>query len=89
MKYLIERLVQDALAALPAELRDAAMTSSPVIERTRDPAYGDFATNAALQLAYEFLGQDRGPAVSPEVSGKIAQINEELELEIRRQESLF
>jgi arginyl-tRNA synthetase len=51
LKYLIQRLVQDALAALPAELRDAAMTASPVIERTRDPAYGDFATNAALQLA--------------------------------------
>ena len=47
------------------------------------------AVNAALQLAYEFVGQDRGPSVSPQVSGKIAQLNEELEIEIRRQESLF
>jgi len=51
LKYLIERLVQDALAALPAELRDTNAEAAPLIERTRDPAYGDFATNAALQLA--------------------------------------
>ena len=51
LKYLIERLVQDALAALPPELRDAGTDSAPLIERTRDAVHGDFATNAALQLA--------------------------------------
>lgn len=47
------------------------------------------AVNAALQLAYEFLGQERAPSVSPQLTSKISQMNEELELEIRRQESLF
>ncbi|MCM2310472.1 MAG: arginine--tRNA ligase [Steroidobacteraceae bacterium] len=52
MKYLIEKLVRDALAALPAELRPADITQSPtLVERTRDSSHGDFATNAAMQLA--------------------------------------
>ena len=52
MKYLIESLVRDALAALPADLRGAdASALAPTIERTRDPSHGDFATNAAMQLA--------------------------------------
>ena len=52
MKYLIESLVQDALAALPDDLRDAGASSGPpTIERTRDPTHGDFATNAAMQIA--------------------------------------
>jgi arginyl-tRNA synthetase len=51
LKYLIERLVQTALAALPAEFRDAGPGATPLIERTRDAAHGDFATNVALQLA--------------------------------------
>ena len=45
--------------------------------------------NAALQLAYEFLGQDNAPSVPPQVSSKITQMSEELEVEIRRQENLF
>lgn len=49
LKYLIERLVQTALAALPPELRGAG--PAPVVERTRDAAHGDFATNVALRLA--------------------------------------
>ncbi|NJD31302.1 MAG: arginine--tRNA ligase, partial [Gammaproteobacteria bacterium] len=52
MKYLIENLVRDALAALPDELRAAgAGLAAPTIERTRDTSHGDFATNAAMQLA--------------------------------------
>ena len=52
MKYLIESLVRDALAALPADLRGAdASALAPTLERTRDPSHGDFATNAAMQLA--------------------------------------
>jgi len=52
LKYLIEKLVQDALAALPEDLRAVAATqSAPTLERTRDPTHGDFATNAAMQLA--------------------------------------
>jgi arginyl-tRNA synthetase len=52
LKYLIESLVRDALAALPDDLRptDAAQ-ARPVVERTRDPSHGDFATNVAMQLA--------------------------------------
>ncbi len=52
MKYLIENLVREALAALPAELRPTdAAAPAPVVERTRDATHGDFATNAAMQLA--------------------------------------
>jgi arginyl-tRNA synthetase len=52
LKYLIENLVRDALAALPAELRPAdAAAAAPTIERARDTTHGDFATNAAMQLA--------------------------------------
>jgi len=52
LKYLIEKLVQDALAALPDDLRIvAAAQPSPAVERTRDATHGDFATNAAMQLA--------------------------------------
>jgi arginyl-tRNA synthetase len=52
LKYLIEKLVQDALAALPEDLRTATATqAAPTIERARDAAHGDFATNVAMQLA--------------------------------------
>jgi cell division protein ZapA len=61
------------------EIRDAGKASG--LDR--------IAVNAALQLAYEFLGQERGASLSPQVSSRISQINEELELEIRRQENLF
>jgi arginyl-tRNA synthetase len=51
LKYLIERLLQDALGALPEELRAAAAGLPVTVERTRDAAHGDFASNLALQLA--------------------------------------
>ena len=52
MKYLIEELLQDAIAALPEDLRAAAAGQpAPAVERTRDATHGDFATNAAMQLA--------------------------------------
>jgi arginyl-tRNA synthetase len=52
VKYLIEQLVQAALATLPPDILPADIVR-PVaeVERTRDPAHGDFATNVALQLA--------------------------------------
>ena len=49
MKALIERLVADALAALPGGAPDGAFT--PEIERSRDPVHGDFATSVAMRLA--------------------------------------
>ena len=61
------------------EIRDAGKASG--LDR--------IAVNAALQLAYEFLGQDRAPSIPPHVTNKISQMTEELDLEIRRQESLF
>lgn len=52
MKYRIEQLVQAALATLPADVLPADIARPVVdIERSRDPAHGDFATNVALQLA--------------------------------------
>ena len=61
------------------EIRDAGKASG--LDR--------IAVNAALQLAYEILGQDNAPSVPPQVSSKITQMSEELEVEIRRQENLF
>jgi arginyl-tRNA synthetase len=52
LKYRIEQLVQAALATLPADILPADIVRPVVdIERTRDAAHGDFATNVALQLA--------------------------------------
>jgi arginyl-tRNA synthetase len=52
VKYRIEQLVQAALATLPADVLPADIVRPVVdIERTRDAAHGDFATNVALQLA--------------------------------------
>jgi len=52
LKYLIEKLVRDALAALPAELRPVDISQgASLVERTRDSSHGDFASNAAMQLA--------------------------------------
>jgi len=52
MKSLVAQLVADALASLPdlaAAAADIDVDGS--IERTRDPAHGDFATNVAMRLA--------------------------------------
>jgi len=52
LKYQIEQLVRAALATLPPDILPADIVRPPVdVERTRDPAHGDFATNIALQLA--------------------------------------
>jgi arginyl-tRNA synthetase len=51
MKSAIAELLDQAIAALVAEGALARPETSPVIERTRDPAHGDFASNAALMLA--------------------------------------
>jgi arginyl-tRNA synthetase len=51
VKYQIERLVQAALACLPPDIVPADVHPTVDVERTRDAAHGDFATNIALQLA--------------------------------------
>jgi arginyl-tRNA synthetase len=51
LKYLVERLLQDALSALPEDLRVDAGPGVLAVERTRDSTHGDFASNVALQLA--------------------------------------
>jgi arginyl-tRNA synthetase len=52
VKFRVEQLVQAALATLPADVLPADIVRPVVdIERTRDAAHGDFATNVALQLA--------------------------------------
>ncbi len=51
MKHQIEQLVATAVAALPAGTLPTDFDAPPVeIERTRDAAHGDFATNIALKL---------------------------------------
>jgi arginyl-tRNA synthetase len=52
LKHQIEKLVQAALATLPADIVPADIVRPVIdVERTRDAAHGDFATNIALQLA--------------------------------------
>ena len=52
MKDQISRLIQQALATLSASGLPAAAAQAAVeLERTRDPAHGDFATSVALRLA--------------------------------------
>jgi arginyl-tRNA synthetase len=52
LKYQIEQLIRAALATLPADILPADIVRPTVdVERTRDAAHGDFATNVALQLA--------------------------------------
>lgn len=47
------------------------------------------AVNAALQITYEFLGQpvDSGSATSEQLQTLVAQLNTELDEEIRRHEA--
>ena len=52
MKTLIEKLLTQALAALPEDLVPiAARGSSIEVETTRDAQHGDFASNLAMRLA--------------------------------------
>jgi arginyl-tRNA synthetase len=51
LKNRIEKLVSDALAALPPGTLGDAPAPDPAIERSRDPAHGDFATGVAMRLA--------------------------------------
>ena len=52
LKQELEQLLSEALARLTGTLLPAAVDpKNIVIERTRDPANGDFATNVAMRLA--------------------------------------
>ena len=52
MKSELERLLKEALRSLvPAVLAAPADESQVVVERARDPAHGDFASNIAMRLA--------------------------------------
>ncbi len=51
MKNLIEKLVTEALTALPGDSLGEAGVPVPEIERSRDTAHGDFATSIAMRLA--------------------------------------
>ncbi len=51
MKSLVEKLVTDALAALPPGTLGDGPLPDPAIERTREAAHGDFATGIAMRLA--------------------------------------
>ena len=52
MKTLIEKLLTQALAALPEDLVPSNARDSAIeVENTRDPQHGDFATNLAMRVA--------------------------------------
>ncbi len=52
MKARLEKLIEDAVGTLP-DLADAAseLAVAGTVERTRDAAHGDFASNIAMRLA--------------------------------------
>ncbi len=51
MKNLIEKLLTEALAALPPGTLGDAAPPVPEVERSRDLTHGDFATSVAMRLA--------------------------------------
>jgi arginyl-tRNA synthetase len=51
LKNRIEKLVNDALAALPPGTLGEGALPDPAIERSRDLAHGDFATGVSMRLA--------------------------------------
>ena len=52
MKTLIAQTLESALAKAPALRKAAAgLSMQATVERTRDPAHGDFASNIAMRLA--------------------------------------
>ncbi|HET7651325.1 MAG TPA: arginine--tRNA ligase [Gammaproteobacteria bacterium] len=53
LKYQLEQTLRATLERLEGDLfpLDAIPEGTPLVERTRDRAHGDFATNAALMLA--------------------------------------
>jgi len=52
LKTLIETLLRQAVERLGPQLGDVdSGAPAPVVERTRDPTHGDFASNIAMQLA--------------------------------------
>ncbi len=51
MKNLVEKLVTEALTALPPTVLGAVELPVPEIERSRDTAHGDFACSIAMRLA--------------------------------------
>jgi arginyl-tRNA synthetase len=51
LKNLVEKLVTDALLALPPGTLGDGPVPDPAIERTRESAHGDFATGVAMRLA--------------------------------------
>ncbi len=52
MKHIVADILTQTLAGLP-ELQEAAadLSVAATVERTRDPAHGDFASNIAMRLA--------------------------------------
>ena len=62
MKNLIERLVSDALAALPPGTWGGAPPPAPEVERSRDTAHGDFACSIAMRLARSLRANPRALA---------------------------
>jgi arginyl-tRNA synthetase len=62
LKSRVEKLVNDALAALPTGTLGAGAPPDPAIERSRDVAHGDFATGVAMRLAKEARANPRALA---------------------------
>jgi cell division protein ZapA len=85
--------------AVPAEEKDKLIDAVRVVdekmrsirEAGRVVGVDRIAVMAALQLAHELLGarDTAGTATSAESSRRIRRMTEELDAEIRRQESLF
>ena len=89
MKQQITHLVATAIGALPAgTLPDGAAVPDVELERTRDPAHGDFATSVALKLAKAAKRKPRELAEllvrSLPASGLVDRVDAYAEVEGRR-----
>lgn len=62
MKFLIERLVADALLALPPATLAGTTPPAPEVERSRDATHGDFACSIAMRLARNLRANPRALA---------------------------
>jgi cell division protein ZapA len=93
----VKILDRDYRLAVPAEekaqLIDAVRVVDEKMRAIRDAGrvagVDRIAVMAALQLAHELLGAATDSATSAEASRRIRRMTDELDAEIKRQESLF
>jgi cell division protein ZapA len=93
----VKILDRDYRLAVPSEEKDKLIDAVRVVDEKmrsirdagRVAGVDRIAVMAALQLAHELLGADAATAPAAEASRRIRRMTEELDAELKRQESLF